>query len=257
MKISLFKFAFAAAMALALGAALPVAAAELTADQKKQFETVIHDYLLKNPEVVQEALVELDRRQKDAENQARLKVTADKNSPLFVSSNHVVIGNPKGDVTLVEFFDYNCGYCKKGLLDLQKLVEQDKNLRVVLKDLPILSPGSVEASKVALALKSQVTPEKFWEFHVKLMATRGQIGEAQALASARDVGANIEQLAKDMKKPEISVAIDESRGLAETLNINGTPTYVVGSDLVVGAVGMEELKGRVDSVRKCGKSSCG
>ena len=257
---SRFTFALLGGLMVALlgmNASSPADAQDFSIAQKKQVETLIRDYILKNPEIVQEAMVELDRRQKDAENQARLKITADKTSPLYASSNHVVIGNPNGDVTLVEFFDYNCGYCKKGLVDVQKLVGEDKNLRVILKDLPILSPGSVEASKVALALKSQITPAKFWDFHVKLMATRGVVGEAQALAAARDVGADIDRLSKDMRKPELVTAIDESRGLAETLNINGTPSYVLGTELVVGAVGYDELKGRVDSLRRCGKSSCG
>ena len=232
-------------------------AQELSAAQKKQVETLVHDYIMAHPEIVQEALVELDRRQKDAENEARLKITANSDSKLYRSANHVVIGNPKGDVTLVEFFDYNCGYCKKGLPDVQKLVDTDKNLRVILKDLPILSPGSVEASKVAVALKNQMTPEKFWEFHLKLMSVRGAVGEAQALAAARDTGADMARLTADLKRPEVIAAIDESRGLAETLSINGTPSYVLGTDLVVGAVGYDELKGRVDSLRRCGKSSCG
>lgn len=235
----------------------PAAAEEISPAQKQQFEAMIHDYLVSHPEVIQEALVELDRRQKDSENQARLRITANPESELYKSGNHVVIGNPKGDVTLVEFFDYNCGYCKRGLPDLQHLVENDKNLRVILKDYPILAPGSVEASRVALALKNQVTPDKFWQFHLKLMATRGLVGEAQALAAARDVGADMTRLSADLKKPEVSAAIDESREIAKTLNIEGTPTYVVGSDLVVGAVGYDELKGRIDSVRRCGKASCG
>ena len=160
-----FRPTFALIASLALSAVLAsakapaVSAQEFSADQKKQVETLLHDYIMKHPEIVQEALVELDRRQKDAENEARLKITANSDSKLYRSANHVVIGNPKGDVTLVEFFDYNCGYCKKGLPDVQKLVDTDKNLRVILKDLPILSPGSVEASKVAVALKNQLTPE--------------------------------------------------------------------------------------------------
>ena len=258
-----FRPTFALIASLALSAVLvsakapAVSAQEFSADQKKQVETLLHDYIMKHPEIVQEALVELDRRQKDAENEARLKITANSDSKLYRSANHVVIGNPKGDVTLVEFFDYNCGYCKKGLPDVQKLVDTDKNLRVILKDLPILSPGSVEASKVAVALKNQLTPEKFWEFHLKLMSVRGAIGEAQAFAAARDTGADMTRLAADLKKPEVAAAIDESRGLAETLSINGTPSYVLGTELVVGAVGYDELKGRVDSLRRCGKSSCG
>ncbi len=235
----------------------PAAAQDVSAAQKKQFEAVIKDYLLKNPEVVREALVELDRREKEAETQARLKITTDMSGPLYTSPSNVIVGNPKGDVTLVEFFDYNCGYCKKGMPDLQKLVDTDKNVRIVLRDMPILSPGSVEASKIAIALKSQLSPEKFWEFHVKLMTARGTIGEAQALAAARDVGADIDRLSKDVKKPEVIAALEETGKLTEALNITATPTYVLGSEVMIGTADYADLKTRVDSIRKCGKSTCG
>jgi protein-disulfide isomerase len=235
---------------------VPLKAQELTPAQRTQFEGVIKDYLMKNPEIVREAMLELDRKEKDAENQARLKITADKNSPLYTSANNVVVGNPKGDVTLVEFFDYNCGYCKKAVPDLQKLMENDKNIRIILRDMPILSAGSIEAAKVALALRSQLTPEKFWEFHSKLMVTRGSIGEAQALAAARDAGADIDKLTKDMKAPKIATILEENTKMSDSLNITGTPTYVLGSEVMIGAADYNELKSRVDSLRKCGKSTC-
>lgn len=231
-------------------------AQEVTPAQRAQFEGVIKDYLLKNPEIVRDAMLELDRKEKDAENQARLKITADKNSLLYTSANAIVVGNPKGDVTLVEFFDYNCGYCKKAVPDMQKLLENDKNIRVVLRDLPILSAGSIEAAKVALAVKNQLTPEKFWDFHVKLMLTRGAIGEAQALAVAKDASVDMERLAKEIKAPKITESLEENSKISDSLNITGTPTYVLGSEVMVGAADYADLRSRVDSLRKCGKSTC-
>ncbi len=235
---------------------VPVHAQELTPAQRTQFESVIKDYLIKNPELVRDALLELERKEKLSETQARLKILSDTNNPLYTSVLNVVVGNPKGDITLVEFFDYNCGYCKKGLPDLQKLLESDKNIKLILRDMPILSPGSLEAAKVALAARKQLSADKFWEFHAKLMTTRGAIGEAQALAAARDVNTDMDKLTKDMKKPDITAALEENNKLADSLNITGTPTYVLGSELMVGAADYTELKSRIDSIRKCGKSTC-
>ncbi len=232
------------------------AAQDLSPGQRAQFESVIKDYLMKNPEIVRDAMLELDRKEKDAENQSRLKITADKNSPLYTSANNVVVGNPKGDVTLVEFFDYNCGYCKKAVPDMQKLIENDKNVRIILRDMPILSAGSLEASKVALAVKAQFTPEKFWDFHTKLMLTRGAIAEAQALAVAKDAGADMDKLSKDLKAANITMILEENSKMSDALNITGTPTYVLGSDIMIGAADYADLKMRVESIRKCGKSTC-
>ncbi len=235
---------------------LPSSAQDLTPAQRTQFETVIKDYLMKNPEIVREAMLELDRKEKDAENQARLKITADKNSPLYTSANNVIVGNPKGDVTLVEFFDYNCGYCKKAVPDMQKLLDNDKNVRIILRDMPILSAGSLEASRVALAARMQMAPEKFWDFHTKLMLTRGAIAEAQALAVAKEAGADMDRLSKDVKLAKITTILEENSKMSDSLNITGTPTYVLGSDIMIGAADYADLKLRVDSIRKCGKSAC-
>jgi protein-disulfide isomerase len=245
-----------ALLAGALLLATPAGAQTLTEPQRGQVREIIREYLLANPELIQEALVELDKRQKDREQQARLKVTQDKAGPLYNSPRHVVVGNPAGDVTLVEFFDYNCGYCKRALGDLQKLLAEDKNLRIILKEFPVLGPGSIEASQVSMALKEQFTPAKMWSFHTRLLASRGQVGRAQALEVAKAEGADMARLARDMEKPEVGVAIQESVQLADTLGLTGTPSYVLGDDIVVGAVGFDELKGRVDNMRKCGKAAC-
>jgi len=237
-------------------AALPAAAQALTAKQKTEIESLIRDYLLKNPELIQESLVELERRQKDAEQNARLQVIKDPNGPLLASKYNFVVGNPKGDVTIVEFFDYNCGFCKRGLADMQRLVKEDPKLRIIAKDFPILSPGSREAAAVALAVKQQVKPEKFWDFHVKLMNVRGPVGKTQAIDVAKEIGADLGRVLQDMEKPEVTAAIEETRGLADSLGLTGTPSYIVGDEVVVGAVGYDKLKQRIDSLRKCGKSEC-
>ena len=166
------------------------------------------------------------------------------------------IGNPNGTATLVEFFDYNCHFCKGALPDVTKLMKDDPNLKLVLKDYPVLGPGSVEAAKVASAVRNQLPGDKFWVFHTKLLATHGPGGKTEALAVARDLGLDMDKLAKDMQSPDVKTGLDEVMQLADALQINGTPTFVVGQDVVVGAVGYDQLKDKVDSVHKCGHATC-
>jgi len=251
----------AMAFALALGALVSLSAgparAQLSPAQRTEIEGVIKDYLMKNPDVIRDVLTEMERRQKADEEAARVKAVTDLAPQLFDSPRQAVLGNPNGKITLVEFFDYNCGYCKQALPDLTRLIKEDGDLRVVLKDFPVLGPGSVEAAQVAIAVKKQFQGDKFWAFHVKLLGTRGQVGKAQALAAARESGADMVRLTKDMDGPEVQATLQESAKLADALNLTGTPTYVVGDEVVVGAVGYSQIKGRLDNIRKCGKASCG
>jgi protein-disulfide isomerase len=247
-------------LCLGLGAtALPAAAADFAPGQKKEIGDVVRDYLVSNPEVLRDAMVELDRREKAEQAAAREKVLDD-NNMLLSSSHQGVVGNPNGKVTLVEFFDYNCGYCKKALDDLAKLMKEDPNLRIVLKDFPVLGPGSVEAAQVASALRNQFSGDKFWAYHQKLLTTRGQVGKAQALAVAKDMGADMGKLDRDMVSPEVKTGIQETMQLADKLNLTGTPSWVVGREVVIGAVGYDELKGKIGGVAsnlaKCGKAVC-
>lgn len=245
-----------AALTVALALVAPLRAAEAANVQKAEIEKIVHDYLIANPEVIRDAIDELDRRQKVAEADSRQRVVAQSGEKLFNSSNQAVVGNPSGDVTLVEFFDYNCGYCKRALDDISKLVDGDPKLRVVLKDFPVLGPGSTEAAEIATALRLQFKPDKFYEFHRKLLSTRGSIGKTQALNVAKELGADPVKLEKDAKSPEVRAAIKESMELADSLNLSGTPSWVLGKDVIVGAVGYQQLKSKIDNTRKCGKSVC-
>lgn len=242
--------------ALAFAAPAPLRAGETPSIQKAEVEKIVHDYLLTNPEVIRDAIEELDRRQKVAEADSRQRVVTQSADKLFNSPHQAVIGNPAGDVTLVEFFDYNCGYCKRALDDVSKLIAGDPKLRVVLKDFPVLGAGSTEAAEIATALRQQVTPEKFFEFHRKLLNTRGSIGKAQALNAAKEIGADPVKLEKDAKSPEVRAAIKEVMEIADSLNLSGTPSWVLGKDVIVGAVGYQQLKNKIDNTRKCGKSVC-
>lgn len=246
----------AAVAAVGLAAVATPLRAELAVPQKAEIEKIVHDYLVANPEVIRDAIDELERRQKVAEADSRQKAVTQGADKLFNSANQAVIGNPAGDVTLVEFFDYNCGYCKRALDDIAKLIDGDPKLRVVLKDFPVLGAGSVEAAEVAGAARLQLKPEKFYEFHRKLLNTRGAVGKAQAIAVAKELGADPAKLEKDAKSPEAKASIKEVMELADSLNLSGTPSWVLGKEVIVGAVGYQQLKAKIDNTRKCGKTVC-
>jgi protein-disulfide isomerase len=167
-----------------------------------------------------------------------------------------VLGNPNGNVAFVEFFDYNCGYCKRAMDDMLTLLKDDSKLKVVLKEFPVLGPGSVEAAQVAIAVHMQdKTGKKYLEFHQKLLGGRGEADKARALAVAKDIGLDMARLDKDIASPEVKATLQESFKLAEALGLNGTPSYVIGDNVVVGAVGLDALKEKVNTSR-CGKPSC-
>jgi protein-disulfide isomerase len=224
--------------------------------QRNAIRQMIRDYLVQNPEVLQEAMVELEKRQKEQERLARLKIIQEKDGALFSTRSAAVYGNPQGDVTLVEFFDYNCGFCKRSHADLSKLIGEDRNLRVISRDFPVLGPGSVEAATVAIALMEQFKSDKMWQFHSRLLTARGNVRQKEALDAARELGADMNRLRADMEKAPVRSTIEENIGLADALGLTGTPSYVLGDEIVVGAVGIEELKGRIANVRKCGKAAC-
>src|SRR5215217_5794626 len=220
---------FGAAALLSTLALSAVGQAQSTFDaqQRQAIEQIVKDYLLKNPEVLQEAITELERRQQDAQKAAQTTALKDEREKLLSARNNVV-GNPSGDVTLVEFFDYNCGYCKRALGDLKALMKADPKLRVVLKDFPVLGPESVEASRVALAVRQQIQGDRLFEYHVKLLETRGPVNGARALAVAREMGLDVERIKTEMESPEVRAVLQENLGLGDKLGLSGTPAFVVG-----------------------------
>jgi protein-disulfide isomerase len=255
---SRFLLAAAAALALSLPFTLPsrASADDFSTSQRSEIEKIIREYLVSHPEVLQDAMAELEKRQQAAEAEKAKTTIKDNSKEIFNSTRQVTVGNPQGDVTLVEFFDYNCGYCRRALSDLMTIMKDDGKLRVVLKEFPVLGPGSVEAAQVAIAVRMQdPTGKKYLEFHQKLLGGRGQADRARALAVAKDVGLDMTRLEKDMASDEVKKTIDENLKLAETLGMNGTPSYVVGSEVVVGAVGLESLEQKVNTAR-CGAASC-
>jgi protein-disulfide isomerase len=239
--------------AIALGiAVLGTGAAQaqsFTPQQRGEIETIIRDYFLKHPEMIEElqALAQT----------AKVKKTISENKDTLLNSpRQVTLGNPNGDVTMVEFFDYNCGYCKRALDDMMTLIKANPNLRVVLKEMPVLSQGSMEAAQVAAAVAMQdKNGKRYLDFHQKLLSGRGQVDKARALAAAKEVGADMAKIEKDMNGPEVKAALQESFALAEALGFQGTPSYVIGDETIVGAVGVKELQSKINTAR-CGKAIC-
>jgi protein-disulfide isomerase len=252
-----FRLLAPALIALAALAAPRAASAQSFTDtQKSDIEAIVKNYLVSHPEVLEEAMNELTKRQAAAEDQKHQESIAKNADTIFNSPRGVVLGNKDGDVTFVEFFDYNCGYCKRAMADMLDLLKSDHKLKVVLKEFPVLSEGSVDAAKVAVAVRMQdPTGQKYLDFHQKLLGGRGPADKARAMAAAKDAGLDTAKLEKDMQSPEVKATIAENFKLAEDMGMNGTPSYVIGKQVVVGAVGLDGLKEKI-SVARCGKETC-
>src|ERR1700744_2771915 len=244
-----------ALLALALCTA-PVSAQTFSDGQRGEIETIVKNYLIAHPEVLEEAMNELNKRQA-ADEAAKHEASITENSKvIFDSPRNVTLGNKNGDVTFVEFFDYNCGYCKRAMTDMLDLMKADPKLKVVLKEFPVLSDGSVEAAKVAVAVRMQDPGgAKYLDFHQRLLGGRGPADKARALGAAKEAGLDVARIEKDMASPEARATIDENFKLAESMGMNGTPSYVIGKQVVVGAIGLDGLKEKIEQAR-CGKSSC-
>ena len=244
------------AVGLAFAASPAVRAQSFTADQRVEIERVIREYLLSHPELLQDVMAELEKRQSAADNEKHQAAIKEYSSAIFTSARQITLGNPQGDVTIVEFFDYNCGYCKRALNDMLELLKNDSKLKFVLKEFPVLGEGSVQAAQVAAAARMQdKSGKKYLEFHQKLLGGRGQADKTRALATAKEAGFDVARIEKDMTSDEVKAQLEESFKLAEALGLNGTPSYVVGREVVVGAVGLNTLREKVNTAR-CGKATC-
>jgi protein-disulfide isomerase len=225
----------------------PAFAVDFTPDQRKAIEGIIHDYLVKNPEVMLDAIeAAKEKLAKDAHDKAGAAL-ADRRREIFEDPASPVTGNPKGDVTLVEFFDYRCPYCKQVEPSLEALLGEDRQLRFVYKEMPVLGPVSVVASRVALAARNQ---GKYDEFHKAMMNAKGQIDEATVYKVAGSVGLDVDRVKREMNAPEVRDAIKANLDLAEALDIRGTPGFVIGQEIVPGAVDLGTLKQLIADARK-------
>jgi len=266
---------FSAGIAALLPVASPVGRAQ---DLRDEIETIVKDYLVthpeevgeiakdyfvKHPEAVGQILAELLKRRATTSASsnggaaATIKSAPDRSAAvasnaalLFNSEHQVTLGNPQGDTTLVEFFDYSCGFCKRALPDMLALIKDDPNLKIVLKEFPILGPGSVEAARVAIAVRMQDPDgQKYLGFHKELLGSPGPVTKERALAAARDQGFDMAALEQNVASGEVGITLNEDTKLASALGITGTPSYVIGKDVVLGAVGIAELRQHIDKAR--------
>ena len=243
---------------LGVAAAMPAARADTAAfsdDQKKALGEIIKDYLLKNPEILVDVQTALEAKL-EKEQSEKLKTFMSQNSKnIYRNPASPVAGDPNGDITVVEFFDYNCGYCKRGLPEVQKLLEMDKKVRFVFKELPILSKGSEEAARGAFAAKAQ---GKYWEFHQAMLTLKGQANEASSIKTAEALGLDVAKFKADMASPEVQTELEKVKDLAKKMGINGTPHFLVGDKSIPGAPEdlHNQLEALVTDFRKAGCSYC-
>jgi protein-disulfide isomerase len=222
-------------------------AADFTPEQRKAIEAIIHDYLTKNPDVLLDALQAAEDKIKGEARDKAAQALSTRRREIFDDPETPFAGNPKGDVSLVEFFDYRCPYCKQVEPALEALLGEDRQLRFVYKEFPVLGPESVTASKAALAARKQ---GKYDALHRALMALKGQINETAVLKTAESVGVDVERLKRDMAAPEIARALKANTELADALEIRGTPGFVIGNDIVPGAIDLASLKELIATARK-------
>jgi protein-disulfide isomerase len=234
-------FCFAAAMALPA-----LAAAQQSRDPDTvRIERIVRNYLLQNPELLVEVMQKLEQRQKAKQNQDLIGAIKANRKALFASAGDYIV-NPMGRIPVVEFFDYQCGYCKKFHPTLARLMKTDKSVRVVFKEFPILGEVSVVASRAALAAKKQ---GKYLEFHNALLSLRRRLTETLIFQVAKDLGLDVARMKKDMNGAEILAVIQTNRDLATELGIRGTPSIVVGQQMAPGAVSYERLIAMIDHAR--------
>ena len=246
------RLAMTIAAFLLVAAPVPAAAQQSstpTTITPKDIEGIVRDYLLKHPEIIVEALDAYKRRADEARRDAVRQTISQRMDSIQNDPDSPVGGNPKGDVTLVEFFDYRCGVCKRVHGTVVELLKGDSNIRRVYKEWPILGPESVFATRAALAARAQ---GKYLAFHDALMEHRGALTPEQVMLIAGSIGIDAKRLRADMKAPGIDAIIRKNYELAEALKITGTPSFIIGDQLIPGAADLDSLKSIVQKARTKG-----
>ena len=206
--------------------------AEITEDDRSALNEMIKEYILANPEVLREALIELGQREERERVQMAMGMLAQ-------DAGDPILGNPEGKMVIYEFTDYNCGYCKRVFQPLQELLAGDADIKLVVKEFPILSETSLLAAQAGIAAQAQGV---FTEFHMAMMTARGAISMDSILDAARSAGADTDRLQADMNSPAVAAIIDRTRMAAQALEISGTPGLVIGSQVIPGAISVEQMR---------------
>lgn len=223
-----------------------------SADQKQAIEQIVRDYLLKNPEILLEVGKELEKRQATAQVAQQKRVIVENRGQIFAASSDFVLGNPKGDITVVEFFDYNCGWCKRAVDEVSKLTSADPNVKIIFKEFPIFGENSTMAAKAAMA---SIKQGKYWEFHRALMKER-QVTKDNIFQIAEKVGLDVAKLKSDMNNPEHDASIKATSDIAQALGIEGTPGFIVDAKVNVGFLPLDGLQQLIGEARKTGCQVC-
>jgi len=234
--------------ALTFAAAAPVAAAE-EGMTKEAVQKIVHDYIMEHPDVILDAVNQYQQKSMEEKQKAAVETNREF---LFSDERSPVIGNPKGDVTIVEFFDYNCGYCKRVLPAVQELIKEDKGLKVVFKDIPILGPSSETAAKWALAAQRH---NKYFEFHQALMSHKGPITDETLTKVATDLELDPARLKKDAETTDVLLQIERNRSLFSQMGFGGTPAFIIGEEIVPGAVSKDEMQKLIQQARAKAKDA--
>lgn len=232
--------------AAVLAFSAPQAAAEGFSDaQKSEIQTMIGEYLKDNPKVVSDAMAAHQANEQKREQEAAAAKLKDY-TDYFETADLPFAGNPEGDITVVEFFDYNCGFCKRALSDIEDLLKSDSNVKVVFQEMPILGPASRVMAEYSLAAHKQ---GKYFDYHQKIMHFSGPKEAAQLEKLAKDAGLDVDQLKKDAKSDEIKASIDKSIEIARAVGIRGTPGFIIGTDLHRGYLGPGGIASELKKIR--------
>ncbi|MGH1403850.1 MAG: DsbA family protein [Alphaproteobacteria bacterium] len=249
-----WKFAVLAAgtCAMALVGSANLAKAEsFTPEQKQELQEIFKEFLYENPEIILEA-VDRFRANQEKKSRQSAQENLEQYKEYFAQSDLPMAGNPDGDVTIVEFFDYNCGYCRKAFADLVKLIEEDSNVRVVFQEMPILSPASRKMAMISLAAHQQ---GKYFEMHKALMDYKGNQGDEAFYKVAEGLGLDVEKLKADVESPAMAANIKKFLERGQSLGIRGTPGFVVGDKVFPGYIGLKGLRDAVATARKAAEKA--
>lgn len=238
----------AAIAALLATTSLTAQAEPLSAEQRQAVQDLIHETLVSNPEILVEAFQALEAKEVAARKAQTKQLLGHVRDDLENDPASPVMGNPDGDVTIVEFFDYRCGYCKSSFATLRKLIEADGNIRLVLKEFPILGPESVLASRASMAVWLG-QPDKYGAFHAAMMESRGNVTEDKIMQVALESGVDVDAMKKGMDGEDVKKAFAKTAAIAQVLDITGTPAFVIGDELAPGALNAEDLIALVAAAR--------
>ncbi len=236
-------------VALLGSAALATDLTDMTAEETDAFGAAVRAYLLENPEVLMEAIAVLEQRQAEAQVAGDADLIAVNAEDIFNDGYSLVMGNPDGDVTIVEFLDYRCGFCKRAFPEVKELVESDGNIRFIIKEFPILGEDSLLASRFAISTQILFGDEAYAQLHDELMTMRANVSEASLIAVAEGLGLDGQAILDGIDNPVINQAIGANHGLAQRLQITGTPGFVIGDQMLRGYVPLEGMQQVVAQVR--------